>query len=601
MALISSLALVLQLKTPAQAPPADLTFGGFFTKMKSARGIPVLGSSKVDDEAMVRQARLLEDMTARVRPEVLKLLVQAGCTFSIIAEEEGQTDLPQYAFLRNDPQTDWNKRARGLGGQHCSAGEENILELPSDRYRGESISVHEFAHTLHDFGFAKADKGFQPRLDKAYQRAKAAGLWTKTYALTNASEYFAEGVQSYFDCNLSASPPNGIHNEICNREGLRRYDPELFALIDKAFGRNPWRYQGGYRTTGRRVVMPDDFSAPSASRGPSLSSMTAAGTLAALSLSGAAWTLAAGGDIMLNGIPATTQAFAGIQSAFQAADVAYANLEIPLTDKRTPTRFKTSAEVKARSQFILKADPRHIDQLAEAGFDLLSLANNHGMDYGWGGLKQTMDLLDSKGIAHSGGGATRAEAEAPAVKVLPNGFKVGMISALAFVGSGALNKCGPAGESSPGIAVFRFEGAMNKAAKAELARRIGSAKAKCDFLIVAPHWGVEKQTRPREWQMTLGRALIDAGADAVIGAHPHVLQGREVYRGKPILYSTSNLVSSRPGEGAVYTLTFERAKLASWSVRPFRIIGGRAQWHPASQAKARLDRVLALDRLIPKP
>lgn len=311
------------------------------------------------------------------------------------------------------------------------------------------------------------------------------------------------------------------------------------------------------------------------------------------------WTLVAGGDIMLYAMNPKSKAFSKVAPAFRAADVAYANLEIPLTDAKKPTPFKSAEEIKARTQFVLKAHPNHIYQLAGCGFDLLSLANNHGMDYGWPGLKQTMSLLDKFGIAHSGGGENKSAAESVAVKTLPNGFRVGMISALAFVGSGAMQKCGPATTKSPGIAVFRFEGVLKDKAKAEIKRRIELAKSKCDFLIVAPHWGTERESKPRAWQVQLGRALIDGGADAVLGAHPHTLQGREKYKGKPILYSMGNLISPLPAASAIYTLKFTGNKLTSWDLRPMRNRKGIAEWYPTKDEPKVKKAILKLDSLIP--
>jgi len=311
------------------------------------------------------------------------------------------------------------------------------------------------------------------------------------------------------------------------------------------------------------------------------------------------WTLVAGGDVMLYGVSPKTASLKAVAPVFRGADVAYANLEIPLTSSKKPTPFKTAKEIQARTQFVLKADPKHLPHLASCGFDLLSLANNHGMDYGWSGLRQTMDLLDKAKIAHSGGGENMAASEGVAVMTLPSGFRVGMISALAFVGSGALNKCGPAREKSPGIAVFRFEGALNKAARAELKRRVALAKKSCDFLIVAPHWGIERESRPRAWQIQLGRGLIDAGADAVLGAHPHVLQGREIYKGKPILYSMGNLISPLPAASAVYTLKFQGSKLIGWDLRPMRNRGGKTEWYPAKLEPTIKAQILKLDSLIP--
>lgn len=321
--------------------------------------------------------------------------------------------------------------------------------------------------------------------------------------------------------------------------------------------------------------------------------------LATLAAAPVTWTLVAGGDIMFYGISPKTESLKAVAPVFRGADVAYANLEIPLTTSKKATSFKTAKEVKARTQFILKADPKHLPHLTSCGFDLLSLANNHGMDFGWVGLQQTMGLLDKAKMAHSGGGENAAAAEGVAVKTLPSGFRVGMISALAFVGSGALNKCGPATARSPGIAVFRFEGALNKTAKAELKRRISLAKKSCDFLIVAPHWGIERETRPRAWQVQLGRGLIDAGADAVLGAHPHVLQGREIYKGKPILYSMGNLISPLPAATALYTLKFQGNKLVDWDLRPMRNRGGKTEWYPAKLEPTIKKQILKLDALVP--
>jgi len=230
-------------------PPQALSYGGFYSKCVYFQGLPILASDKVEDRALRRIVATFDRMLARAPKGTVAALVESGCHYSIIAEEEGQTDLPEYANLRNDPNMDWNKRARGLGGKYTSGGEENILEYPTDRYYGESIFIHEFAHTLDEFGFSKVVPNFRSELKETYNKALAEGLWKKTYAATNPAEYWAEGVQSYFDCNRSATPANGIHNEIYNRAGLRKYDPRLFALLDRCFGRNRWRYEGAYNTT----------------------------------------------------------------------------------------------------------------------------------------------------------------------------------------------------------------------------------------------------------------------------------------------------------------------------------------------------------------
>jgi alpha-glucosidase len=147
------------------------------------------------------------------------------------------TDVPEQRNMT--PKDYWDKRARGLGGKLTSCGEENLLNLKGDRYPRENILVHEFAHCIHNQGLQAVDRTFNKKLRDTYEKALAKGLWKKTYAATNAGEYWAEGVQSYFDTN---APPGGVHNDVNTREKLAKYDPDLFALIDDAFRQSTWRY-----------------------------------------------------------------------------------------------------------------------------------------------------------------------------------------------------------------------------------------------------------------------------------------------------------------------------------------------------------------------
>ncbi len=149
-----------------------------------------------------------------------------------MAEDEVTTDMPEYVDLKNDPVTNWDTRARGLGGSPFSSGaEENLMCLKTDGYYGESIALHEFTHTV-DAGLDFADSQISKYLLTAYANAMKKGLWTNSYAATNDAEYWAEGVQSSFNTNLQSSPADGMHNKINTRAELKEYDPELFALID---------------------------------------------------------------------------------------------------------------------------------------------------------------------------------------------------------------------------------------------------------------------------------------------------------------------------------------------------------------------------------
>lgn len=287
-----------------------------------------------------------------------------------------------------------------------------------------------------------------------------------------------------------------------------------------------------------------------------------------------AWTLVCGGDIMLNGIGPAKNPFAGIAETVRSADIAYANLEIPLTNVSTRTPRKTPEQVARKSQFILRADPGHGKWLRSTGFDVVSLGNNHAMDYLEGGLEQMLGILKREKIAHAGGGSNLDAALAPAV-LEAGGMRIGFISYLTFRDKSSNWACWPAQADSPGIAVLDFGGRMDAKKAAEVKRAVAKAKRSCDFLVVALHWGVERTTIPIEYQVALGRAWIDGGADVVVGAHPHRLQGGEVYKGKPILYSMGNLISPLPGDTALVRLAFEGRNYRSATVFPARIAGGR--------------------------
>lgn len=216
-----------------------LKLDAFYKKHTDLDGLPILGSEKVSDAGLAEARRLIRQMLAE-RPDVLKEMIRRGVRFVVMAPTEMTTDVPEQRHLKNDPKTNWDKRARGLGGKLTSCGEENLLNLKGDRYARENILIHEFAHAVHRYGIGSLDRTFDVRLKETYRKATGAGRWKDTYAATNHSEYWAEGVQSYFDCN--APPRKGVHNDVDTREKLAKYDPDLFELIDETFGKNSWRY-----------------------------------------------------------------------------------------------------------------------------------------------------------------------------------------------------------------------------------------------------------------------------------------------------------------------------------------------------------------------
>lgn len=222
------------------SPPAELAVDPFYRKFVSADGLPVLASAKVNDYALKEAAFLVTEMLA-LRPDVLKAMIKSGSRLCIIGCNEFTTDLPGWSHLM--PKDFWDARARGMGGSLedplCSCAEENVLGYPGDPYATESIVIHELAHNIHLRGVVNLDPTFDERVRKTYDEAMAAGLWHGKYASVNHHEYFAEGVQSWFDNNR---PPDHDHNHVDTRAELIEYDPGLAALCREVFGETALTY-----------------------------------------------------------------------------------------------------------------------------------------------------------------------------------------------------------------------------------------------------------------------------------------------------------------------------------------------------------------------
>jgi len=221
-------------------PPEEYRFDPFYKKYCNGGGIPIISSGEVDNRALQQAYYVITNLLAPI-PEIKKELVDRGAYFAIMGTKEFQTTLPEYAHMDS---TYWDQRARGLGADRwnpvTSGAEENLLCLRADRYYGESIAVHEFAHTIHLLGLSRVIRGFDASLVALYQSATERGLWHNTYAGTNYKEYWAEGVQSYFNTNLQALPTNGVHNHVNTREELAEYDPQLYQFIDEILGGFEW-------------------------------------------------------------------------------------------------------------------------------------------------------------------------------------------------------------------------------------------------------------------------------------------------------------------------------------------------------------------------
>ncbi len=212
----------------------------FYEKYVDADGLPVLGSKKVSDDALAEAAWVVRKMLDG-RKDLLKAMAQQNVRAVIMAKDEFTTDLPEQVNLR--PKLYWDRRARGLGATTAipvvSGAEENLLNFHRDPYPNENIFLHEFAHAIHGTGLNKVDATFDKRLKAAYKVAMDRDLWKNTYAATNAGEYWAEGVQDWFDDN---APPDALHNQVRTRAKLKEYDKELAKLCEEVFGDKEWRY-----------------------------------------------------------------------------------------------------------------------------------------------------------------------------------------------------------------------------------------------------------------------------------------------------------------------------------------------------------------------
>ena len=223
--------------------PDSLGLAPFYKKYLNAEGLPVVSSNKVCDEALERTRTVILQMLSK-RPDVKDYMVSKGCRVMIIGATEEVCDLPEYAKICTPDSTAyWNKRARGFGGApeddySASFGEENVMCMPGDRYEGESIMVHEFAHIVHTVGIIGVKPDFDTELEALMEKAKAKGLWENTYALSNKYEYFAEAVQSFFNCNRYSAEPNGVHNSINTAKKLKEYDPDIYNLLLQYFPEN---------------------------------------------------------------------------------------------------------------------------------------------------------------------------------------------------------------------------------------------------------------------------------------------------------------------------------------------------------------------------
>lgn len=209
----------------------------------------------------------------------------------------------------------------------------------------------------------------------------------------------------------------------------------------------------------------------------------------------------------------------GFLEEIRQADIFMVNQEFP---------FSVRGEQAPDKQYTFRLPPEKVSLFQEMGIDIVTLANNHALDFGTEALLDTCKTLDDAGILRVGAG-TMEEAERWQT-IEAGGKKIGFLGATRVI---------PVADWA---ATAYNPGMLATYDPTRLLEKIKEAKAVNDYVVVYVHWGVEREEFPKDYQRTLGRQYIDAGADLVIGSHPHVLQGIEYYQGKPIVYSLGNFV-----------------------------------------------------------
>ncbi len=293
-------------------------------------------------------------------------------------------------------------------------------------------------------------------------------------------------------------------------------------------------------------------------------------------------TVAAVGDLMMSSWIINVVRQEGVDYPFdstrtllQKSDFAIANLEAPLSNTGEPFEGK---------KFTFKVPPEFVTGIKNAGIDVLNLANNHILDFGSEGLRNTIATLDSMKIYHIGAGANSDSACAPTivdyfgVKIAFLGFSMTFPEEF-WASDTACGTCYPY--------EMKFQ------------RLVQQCEQDADLTIVSFHWGAEKRTTPKEYQIYYAHKAIDLGADLVLGHHPHVLQGLELYKNRLIAYSLGNYVFASYSENARDSIVLQAMitpnGLLSARVFPITVYNADVNFQP--QLLYGVDRTAVLQRL----
>ncbi len=309
--------------------------------------------------------------------------------------------------------------------------------------------------------------------------------------------------------------------------------------------------------------------------GPTVVAATVDGSDPVRDHEGAA-TVVVSGDVMLvRDVPDPVAALAPLRRLLRGADLTVGNLESTLS---------TDGEPQQPNNDSFGGSPALVPVLEDVGYDALSLANNHTGDYGERALRQTVSTLRGSRIQPFGAGDDLAEAADPAVLSTPDG------TTFAFLGFNAIGETAQATATSPGALSVRMPPRTGPLVEADLTsveRAVRAAERKVDVVVVLPHWGTQYTHVPEPVQRTVSRRLVAAGADLVVGGHPHWVQGMDAVHGVPVLHSLGNFVfdmddipDPRGGfmtetlEGVVLEATFWGAELKAIRLLPYRMDAG---------------------------
>lgn len=244
------------------------------------------------------------------------------------------------------------------------------------------------------------------------------------------------------------------------------------------------------------------------------------------------------------------------------------NADFTMVNQEFP--FSTRGEAMPDKQWTFREDPALVSVISDMGIDMVSLANNHILDFGRDALEDTLVTLEQAQIPY--GGAGRNYGEAKALKTFEiKGKKLGVLCASRVI---------PVSEWS---ATASGSGVFTTYDPTALLKEIEAAKSQCDLVLVYVHWGVERNPLPEDFQTSLAKQYIDSGADMVIGAHPHIWQGIEFYKGKPIAYSLGNLIFSNTTDTALLQIDIDAENKMSLTVLPLIRSGYQLKSHTNKQ------------------